>query len=82
MNKLVPVSEAKAKLSELVREADDDDVIIMNYGRPAAVLISDRRYRSLLEEMDDMADRLSIYERDGVTTSIEKVAAELGVDLD
>ncbi|AFA71844.1 prevent-host-death family protein [Gordonia polyisoprenivorans VH2] len=47
--RLVPVSEAKGKLSELVRDADDENVLIMNYGRPAPLLISVRRFDDLME---------------------------------
>ena len=82
MSALVPVSEAKGRLSELVRESDDHDVVIMNHGRPASILISARRMDSLLEEMEDLRDRLSVYERDGVTIGVDKLAAELGIELD
>ncbi|MGC4935580.1 type II toxin-antitoxin system prevent-host-death family antitoxin [Gordonia sp. DT30] len=77
---LVPVSEAKGRLSELVRDADDDNVVIMNYGRPAAVLISTRRYDDLMAHIDDLEDRLSVHERDDVTMPLDKVMAELGLD--
>lgn len=79
---LVPISEAKGRLSELVRESDSDDVLLLKHGRPAAVLISTERYEALLERMEDMADRLSIYEREGVTMDYEKLRAELGLAAD
>ncbi len=61
---LVPISEARAHLSRLVRESADDDVVLMNHGRPAAILISAERYESLMEELEDLRDRLSAHERE------------------
>ncbi|WP_193625190.1 type II toxin-antitoxin system Phd/YefM family antitoxin [Mycobacterium tuberculosis] len=63
---LVPISEARAHLSRLVRESADDDVVLMNHGRPAAILISAERYESLMEELEDLRDRLSVHEREHV----------------
>jgi len=56
MSNLVPISEARARLSRLVREAADRDIVLMNHGRPAAILISAERYESLLEELEDLRD--------------------------
>ncbi len=36
----VPVTEAKARLNTLLRDAESDDVILMRHGRPAGVLVS------------------------------------------
>lgn len=74
----VPVSQAKAKLSEIVRDSDDHDVMLMRHGRPAAVVMSHSRFEDLLERMEDMADRLSVYEREGMVMDYEKLSAELG----
>lgn len=77
---LVPISEARAHLSRLVRESADD-VVLMNHGRPAAILISAERYESLMEELEDLRDRLSVHEREHVTMPLDKLGAELGVDI-
>lgn len=77
----MPVTEAKAQLTSLVTRSDIDDVTIMKHGRPAAVLISHRRFEALLEEIEDLKDRLSVHERDGVTIDFDKAMAELGIDL-
>jgi antitoxin StbD len=84
MSNLVPISEARARLSQLVREAADQEVVLMNHGRPAAVLISADRYDSLLEELEDLKDRLSVHERDHVSMPLDKLIVELGLvgDLD
>jgi len=79
MAKFVPISEAKGHLSELVRASDNDEVLLMRHGRPAAVLLSARRYDGLLEEIEDLKDRLSVHERDGLTVDFDKVLAEMGL---
>lgn len=79
MSTMVPISKAKAKLSELIRQAADEDVLLMNHSTPAAVLISAERYDDLLEELEDLRDRLSVHERTGVTIGADKLMAELGL---
>lgn len=76
---LVPITEAKARLSEIVRESEDRNVLLMKHGRPAAVVMSAGRYESLLARIEDMEDRLSIYEREGVTIGVDKLVAEFGL---
>lgn len=76
---LVPITEAKARLSEIVRESEDRNVLLMKHGRPGAVVMSASRYEDLLARVEDMEDRLSIYEREGVTISLDKLTAELGL---
>lgn len=82
MSQLVPVSEARASLSALIKKATEQDITLMNHGRPAAVLISAERYDALLEEIEDLKDRLSVHERDGVTVSLDHLVAELGIAED
>ncbi|MPZ89852.1 MAG: type II toxin-antitoxin system prevent-host-death family antitoxin [Nitriliruptorales bacterium] len=79
---MVPVSDAKGRLSALVREAEDADVLLMRYGRPAAVLVGVDRYEGMLEEHEDALDRLSIYESADSDARIpwEKLKIELGLD--
>ena len=76
---VVPVSEARAQLSALIKQVADGEVTLINHGRPAAVLMSAGRYDALLEELEDLKDRLSVYERDGVTVSLDNLVAELGI---
>lgn len=75
----MPISEAKGKLAELVRESDDQDVVLMKHGRPTAVIMSADAHAALIEKIEDMDDRLSIYEREDLTMSLDKVKAELGI---
>lgn len=74
------ITQARAKLSELVREAEDADVVVVNHSRPVAILVGISRHEALLEEIEDLRDRLSVYERDGEPTiAAEKLMAELGL---
>ncbi|BBZ26456.1 hypothetical protein MMAD_07510 [Mycolicibacterium madagascariense] len=82
MTLMVPVSKAKAKLSELIRQAADEDVILMNHSTPAAILISAERYDELIEELEDLRDRISVHERSGITIGLDKLMAELGLVAD
>lgn len=79
MSVIIPISEAKGRLAELVREADAEPVTLMRHGHPAAVILSARRYEAMLEEMDELEDRLSVHEREHVTVDFDKLRAELDV---
>lgn len=79
---LVPISEAKGRLSELVRESDDHDVLLMRHGRPAAVLVSHARHEALIERIQDLMDRLSVHEREGLTMDFDKLTTQLDLDDD
>jgi prevent-host-death family protein len=81
MAEMIPVSEAKARLSELVRRSDETDVFLMRHGRVAGVIISSRRYDAMLEEAEDLRDRLSVYEAEGVAMSLDKLEADLGLTV-
>lgn len=78
MPRLIPISEAKGRLAEVVRDSEDDDVLLLRHGRPAAVVIGVARHDAMMEEIEDLKDRLAIHERDHVTISLDKLEAELG----
>ena len=66
----IAISDAAARLAELVRQARDrEDVVVLlaDDSAPAAVLVSAERYGALLEEVEDLKDRLSVHERTGDT---------------
>lgn len=79
MTNFMPISEAKGKLAEVVRDSDDGDVLLMRHGRPAAIVRSYRREQEILSHLEDLEDRLSVYEREGVTVDLEKLGVELGL---
>jgi len=75
------IREAKAKLSELIRDAEDEPTVISNHGKAAAIVLSPARYEGLLEEIEDLRDRLAVHEsRDEPTMHFEKLVAELGLN--
>lgn len=78
MPAVIPISEAKGRLAEVVRDSEDHDVILLRHGRPAAVVIGAQRFDAIMEEMEDLKDRLAVHERDHVTMSFDKFLAELG----
>ncbi len=46
---LIPISNARARLSELVRLSSDEDVVLTHRSAPAAVMVSADRYDALLK---------------------------------
>lgn len=80
MSAVIPISEAKGRLSEVVRDSETHDVILLRHGRAAALVIGAERYDAFMEEVEDLRDRLSVYERDHVTVGLDKLIAELGED--
>ena len=84
MDKLMPLTEAKNHLHEVVRHAEEDgQVIILRHGRPAAVVISPAALEALYEEVEDLKDRLSVLESrldsDDMRIPWEKVKVESGL---
>ncbi|QDP44153.1 RelB-like antitoxin [Gordonia phage JuJu] len=75
------IREAKAKLSEVIRDAQDEPAVISNHGKPAAFVLSPERYEGLIEEIEDLRDRLAVHESRGEPTmSFDKLVAELGLN--
>ena len=54
----VPITQAKAKLLDIVRQLGDtnDTIAITKNGVPEAVLLSMRKFESFLETIDILAD--------------------------
>ncbi|MFT4299505.1 MAG: type II toxin-antitoxin system Phd/YefM family antitoxin [Aeromicrobium sp.] len=62
MDRLVPISEARATLGDLVDEAAEHEVYLLRHGRPVAVMISIAAHEAILERLEDLEDRLSVHE--------------------
>ena len=58
MPKVLPISEVKTRLPELVRgvEEREEEVVVTRNGRPAAVLLSHAEYQRLKETVDVLSD--------------------------
>lgn len=76
----VPIAEARAQLSAVIKRAAEGDIILINHGRPAAVLMSPENYRALLDELDDLQDRLAVWENeDAPAVPFDVAMVELGI---
>ncbi len=78
---VVPLNEAKPRLHELVRQADDEDVYLARHGQIACVMLAQHRYQDLLDEIEDLKDRLSVFESQDsdMQISLDKAKIELGL---
>ncbi len=76
--KIVNVSEARQRFTELVRNLDDP-LYITVYGKPQAVVVSYETYEALLEKLEELEDSLDVLtRRDEPTTDWEEFEAKLG----
>lgn len=58
MDRVLPISEVKARLPELVSDVQGnaETIVVSRNGRPAAVLINYADYESLKETLDVLSD--------------------------
>jgi prevent-host-death family protein len=58
MRKILPISEVKARLPELVSgvEKREDAIVVTRKGRAAAVLVSHAEYQRIQETLDVLSD--------------------------
>ena len=58
MSKILPISEVKTRLPELVTglAERDDEIVVTKNGRPAAILVSYEEYRRQQETLDILSD--------------------------
>lgn len=80
---LLQLSEVRLRLSEVLRELPNRSVLILRHGRPVAKLVHVDVYESLLNRIEDLEDRLSVYEAEkepaDMRRSWDKVKAEAGL---
>ncbi len=65
--KIMPVTDLRQKITSVLKELEESGqpLYITQYGRPKAVLLSYQGYESLIRELEDLGDSLSIYEGKG-----------------
>lgn len=58
MSKILPISEVKARLPELVTGVEDreEEIVVTRNGKPAAVLVNYAEYERLKETLDVLSD--------------------------
>lgn len=64
-NKTVSVTELKRNFAEIIREADDSPVAILNHNRPEAYLLPAAHYERLMAYLEDLEDAKLVQERSG-----------------
>ena len=89
MTRIVPFTEARASLSELLDdvEATHEHIVITRKGRPAAVVVSPDDWEALEETLDILQDEQTLAalresEEDvqaGRLSSLDEVRRELGL---
>lgn len=81
MGRTVSLTEAKAKLNELVRDAQEDNVVLMRHGQAAAVIVSPGHYEGLLDEIEDLKDRLALHDSEpgDLNIPLGALRSELGL---
>jgi antitoxin StbD len=80
---LVPLTEARVRFYELVRSVGERTILLLRHGKPAAVLLSYPHYAGLLETIEDLKDRLAVFEHEDEPSDMnvpwEKVKVEAGL---
>ena len=79
---IIPISEAKPRLAELIGKSGTEDVVITQRGRAAAVLVAVDRYSEMLDRIEDLEDSLAVAQARLVnepTIPAGQVYAELGL---
>ncbi len=83
MINMIPLTEAKARLAEVVRDCEDGDVVILRHGHPVAIVVAYDRYEAQIEEIEDLRDRISVYESEASSPDLriplDKALAEPGL---
>lgn len=89
MAKMVPFTEARARLTELLDEVNErhEHVVITRNGRPAGVVLSSDEYEALAETLEVLEDDEAIAAlreseadvRAGRVYSLDEVRRELGL---
>lgn len=62
MDRIVPISEARASLGNLVNETTDHPVYLLRDGKPIAVLLDTDKYERLLDYIEDLEDTIAVDE--------------------
>ena len=64
-NKTVSVTELKRNFAEIIQQADDSPIAILNHTRPEAYLVPAAPYERLMAYLEDLEDAKLVQERIG-----------------
>lgn len=59
----VSVTELKRNFADIIRQADDSPVAILNHNRPEAYLLPAAHYERLMAHLEDLEDAQLVNER-------------------
>lgn len=62
-NRSVSVTELKRNFSEIMSQADDGAIAVLNHNRPEAYLLPARMYERLMAYLEDLEDIKLVQER-------------------
>lgn len=83
MEYFIALTEARNKLSELIKQCQSQPIWILRHSQPVGVLISPQHYEALLNEIEDLRDSMSVVEShaapEDLRLSIGKAKIELGL---
>jgi len=58
----IPISDLRARQSDILRDLSQGPVVLTQHGRAAAVMVSPERWNRLLEELEDLRDTIAAVE--------------------
>ena len=61
----VSVTELKRNFAEIIQQADDSPIAILNHNRPEAYLVPAAHYERLMAYLEDLEDAKLVQERIG-----------------
>lgn len=62
-NKTASVTELKRNFADIIKQAEDCPVAILNHNRPAAYLLPEAHYERLMDYIEDLEDQKLVQER-------------------
>ena len=79
----INATSLRQHLPEALREVKNRPVVLLRHSAPVATLLDYERYTKLLDYIDDLEDKLSVYESasepEDLKVPYEKVQAEAGL---
>lgn len=62
-NRSVSVTELKRNFADIISQADDGAIAVLNHNKPEAYLLSARMYERLMAHLEDLEDIKLVQER-------------------
>jgi len=63
-NKTISVTELKRNFAEVLRQADDEPVAVLNHNRPEAYLLPAEVFERLINQLEDLEDAEIVRKRE------------------